>query len=55
MEEQRENLIKLKKAFPLNGKKNIAFDQLEIFSSGKKEKNKTKLIHIKEINTLNKI
>ena len=46
-------LIKLNKAFPLNGKKNIAFDQLEIFSRAKK-KVKTRLIHIKEINTLNK-
>ena len=32
-------LVKLNKAFPLNGKKNIAFDQLEIFS---REKNKVK-------------
>ena len=46
-------LIKLNKAFPLNGKKNIAFDQLEIFSR-KKRKVRTILIHIKEINTLNK-
>ena len=47
------SLIKLNKAFPLNGKKNIAFDQLEIFSR-EKRKVKTRLIHIKEINTLNK-
>ena len=47
-------LIKLNKAFPLNGKKNIAFDQLEIFSR-EKRKVKTRLIHIKEINTLNKL
>ena len=46
-------LIKFNKAFPLNGKKNIAFDQLEIFSR-EKRKVKTRLIHIKEINTLNK-
>jgi len=46
-------LVKLNKAFPLNGKKNIAFDQLEIFSR-EKRKIKTRLIHIKEINTLNK-
>ncbi len=46
-------LIKFKKAFPLNGKKNIAFDQLEIFSR-EKRKVKTRLIHIKEINTLDK-
>ena len=30
-------LIKLNKAFPLNGKKNIAFDQLEIFSREKRK------------------
>ena len=46
-------LIKLNKAFPLNGKKNIAFDQLEIFSR-EKRKVKTRLIHIKEINIFNK-
>ena len=46
-------LIKLNKAFPLNGKKNIAFDQLEIFSR-EKRKVKTRFIHIKEINSLNK-
>ena len=46
-------LVKLNKAFPLNGKKNIAFDQLEIFSR-EKRKVRTILIHIKEINTLNK-
>ena len=48
-----KRLIKLNKAFPLNGKKNIAFDQLEIFSR-EKRKVKTRFIHIKEINTLNK-
>ena len=46
-------LIKLNKAFPLNGKKNIAFDQLEIFSR-EKRKIKTRFIHIKEVQTLNK-
>ncbi len=48
-----KRLIKLNKAFPLNGKKNIAFDQLEIFSR-EKRKVKTRLINIKEINNLNK-
>ena len=46
-------LIKFNKAFPLNGKKNIAFDQLEIFSR-EKRKIKTRFIHIKEVQTLNK-
>ena len=47
------SLIKLKKAFPLNGKKNIAFDRIEIFL---REKNKVRnsLIHIKDIRKLNK-
>ncbi len=47
------SLIKLNKAFPLNGKKNIAFDKLEIFSR-EKNKVKTNLIHIKQVNSLNK-
>ncbi len=48
-----KNLIKLKKAFPLNGKKDIAFDRIEIFS---REKNKVRVnsIHIKKVNKLNK-
>ena len=41
-------LIRLNKALPLNGKKNIAFDQLEIFSR-EKRKIKTRFIHIKEV------
>ena len=44
-------LIKSKKAFPLVGKKNIAFDKIEIFSR-EKSKIKIKLIHIKEVNKL---
>ena len=47
------SLIKTNKAFPLNGKKNIAFDKLEIFSR-EKGKVKTRLINIKDIHTLNK-
>ena len=47
------SLIKTNKAFPLNGKKDIAFDKLEIFSR-EKGKVKTRLINIKDINTLNK-
>ena len=46
-----ESLIKLNKAFPLNGKKNIAFDKLEIFSRVNNKIN-TKLIHINDINKL---
>ena len=30
-------LIRLRKAFPLNGKKNIAFDKIEIFVRDKKK------------------
>ena len=47
-----ESLIKLNKAFPLNGKKNIAFDKLEIFSRVNNKIN-TKIIHINDINKLN--
>ena len=39
MEVKHKKLIKSKKAFPLNGKKNIAFDNIEIFI---REKNKIK-------------
>ena len=47
------NLIHSKKAFPLNGKKDIAFDKIEIFI---REKNKvnSKIILCKDIKKLNK-
>ena len=47
------SLIKSKKAFPLNGKNNIAFDNIEVFI---REKNKIKntLVHISEIKKLKK-
>ncbi len=48
-----ESLIKLNKAFPLNGKKNIAFDKIEILTRDK-QNNYNKLIHIRDINKLNK-
>ncbi len=48
-----ENLIKSKKALPINGKKNIAFDNIEIFIRGNK-KIKTKLIHIKDLKKLSR-
>ena len=46
-------LIKLNKALPLNGKKDIAFDNIEIFSREKKGV-KVNLIHLKKINKLSK-
>ncbi len=46
-------LLKKNKALPLNGKKNIAFDSIEIFSREKKGI-KVKLIHINKINKLRK-
>ena len=46
-------LIKLNKALPLNGKKDIAFDNIEIFSR-KKKGVKVNLIHLKKINKLSK-
>ena len=45
-----QNLIKKKLAFPLCGNKLLAFDHIEILSRHRK----TKLIHIKKINTLKK-
>ncbi len=48
-----KSLIKSKKAFPLNGKKDIAFDRIEILSRGRGKISRN-LIHIKEIATLNK-
>ena len=50
-----KNLIKSKKAFPLNGKKNIAFDHIEILSRDTKRIN-LNFFHINKINRLdNKI
>ena len=48
---QAKFLIKKKKALPLCGKKNIAFDTLEIFSK-KQKKIKSKFVNIKEIKFL---
>tara|TARA_X000000368_G_scaffold398814_1_gene369204 strand:- start:634 stop:837 length:204 start_codon:yes stop_codon:yes gene_type:complete len=47
------SLIKSKKAFPLNGKKDIAFDKIEIFTREKKGIS-NKIIHIKDIKKLKK-
>jgi dihydropteroate synthase len=48
--QQAQNLIKKKLALPLCGNKNLAFNYIEILSRRKK----TKLIHVKKINTLEK-
>ena len=45
-----QNLIKKKLALPLCGNKNLAFDHIEILS----RKKKSRVIHIKKINLLNK-
>ena len=47
------SLIKSNKAFPLNGKKDIAFDKIEIFTRGKK-KITSNVIHIKDIKNIKK-
>ena len=47
---QTQNLIKKKLALPLCGNKSLAFDHIEILSRNKK----SKFIHIKDINTLQK-
>ena len=46
-------LIKTKKALPLNGKNNIAFDSIEIFSREKREV-KVNYININKVFKLNK-
>ena len=50
---EARKLIISNKALPLNGKKNIAFDKIEIFIR-KKSKIETNLIHIKDIKKLEK-
>ncbi len=49
---EAKKLIQSNKALPLNGKSNIAFDSIEIFSREKKGV-KVNLIHFKKINQLN--
>tara|TARA_B100000700_G_scaffold219766_1_gene241832 strand:- start:1473 stop:2543 length:1071 start_codon:yes stop_codon:yes gene_type:complete len=49
-----KKFIKLKKALPLNGRKNLAFDKIEIFFRDKKRV-RTKLIHFKDIKKLSRI
>ncbi|MBL6857089.1 MAG: dihydropteroate synthase [Pelagibacteraceae bacterium] len=46
-----QNFIEKKLALPLCGNKSLAFDHIEILS----RKNKSKVIHIKKINLLNKV
>ncbi len=46
-----EKLIRSKKALPLNGKKNLAFDSIEIFIRNKNKVN-SKLIHFRDIKKL---
>ena len=48
-----EKLVRSKKALPLNGKKYLAFDNIEIFIRDK-NKVKSKSIHFKDINKLSK-
>jgi len=48
-----EKLIRSRKALPLNGKKNLAFDNIEIFIRDKNKVN-SKLIHLKDIKKLSK-
>ena len=48
-----KNLIQSKKAFPLNGKKDIAFDKIEIFTR-EKGRVKSNLIYCKDVKKLKK-
>ena len=50
---EAKRLIQTKKALPLNGKNNIAFDSIEIFSREKRGV-KVNLIHINKVTKLNK-
>jgi dihydropteroate synthase len=47
-----KKLVKNKKAFPLTGRQDIAFDQLEIFKREKKNKIKSIFYHISELKKL---
>ena len=47
------SLVQSKKALPLNGKKDLAFDKIEIFTR-EKDRVKSDLIHFKSINKLKK-
>jgi len=49
-----KNLVKNKKALPLNGRQNVAFDQLEIFERKKRNKIKSSFYHILEVKKLPK-
>ena len=49
-----KKLVNKKKAFPLAGNPNIAFDQVEIFQRKKKQLTESKFHSIKEIKELNK-
>ena len=45
------NLLKSRRALPLAGNKNLAFDQIEIFQRGKRKTN-SEILSIKEIKKL---
>ncbi len=47
-----KKLVKNKKAFPLNGRQNVAFDQLEIFERKTRNKIKSSFYHISEVKKL---
>jgi len=47
-----KKLVKNKKAFPLAGRQDIAFDQLEIFKREKRNKIKSSFYHISEVKIL---
>ncbi len=51
---QAKKLIKIKKALPLAGNKNISFDHLEIFERKKKSSAKSIICKISELKKLNK-
>ena len=48
-----KQLIRSKKALPLNGNKHLGFDKVEIFIRGKRNI-KSSVVHFSDINKLNK-
>jgi len=49
-----KKLISKKKALPLAGNKNIAFDKIEVFEKDKKKRTQSKIYLINKINNINK-
>ncbi len=51
---EAKRLVKIKKALPLAGKTNIAFNQIEIISRNRKKQSKSEILSISKLKFLNK-